>query len=216
MKGKDILFFDLDGTITDSKPGIFQSIRYALSFFDIEEPDDAKLMPFLGPPLTDCFQKAYHLTEEEALLALSKYREIYTKEGMKNLEVYEGVKTMLAHLKANGKTICLCTAKPLKYAGEILKNTGLFPLFDHVDGATLDESRNQKWQVMKHLIDENGFSKKSILMIGDRKDDILGASRNGVDAVGVLYGYGSFEELKDAGCVNFTKTVKETEELLLN
>ena len=129
MQGRDIILFDLDGTLTDSKEGIFNSIRYALNFFDIEETDDEKLSLFLGPPLVQAFMKYYQMSEENAELALVKYRENFVKKGIYQLSMYDGIDNMLKTLKENRMTVCLATSKPLKFAEQIVKRIGIAPYF---------------------------------------------------------------------------------------
>ena len=204
----------MDGTLTDSKEGIFLSLRYALKFFGIEEQDDEKLKLFLGPPLVGAFMKYYGLSEEQAIFALEKYREIFAKEGIYRLSVYPGVETMLQKLKQE-KTLVLATSKPILYAKEIMERTGLSCYFDYLEGATMDESRTEKSAVIRYTIEKYKLDKQDIIMVGDRENDIKGAQENSVEALGVLYGYGSKEELKKAGCKHFAKTVEETEKFLI-
>ncbi len=212
---KKIIFFDLDGTLTDSKEGIFLSLRYALNFFGIEERDDEKLKLFLGPPLVGAFMKYYGLSEEHALLALEKYREIFAQEGIYRLSVYPGIEAMLQKLKNKKKTLVLATSKPILYAKEIMERTGLSCYFDYLEGATMDESRTEKSDVIRYAIEKHNLDKNQIIMVGDRENDIKGAQENGIEALGVLYGYGSREELKKAGCQKFAKTAQEAEKFLI-
>lgn len=158
--------------------------------------------------------KYYGFSEEQAIKALEKYREIYEKEGIFCLSVYPGVKEMLEKLKEK-KKIFLSTAKPIVYAKEIIKRCGLSCYFDALEGATLDESRSEKSQVIKYAIEKHRLDKTKIIMVGDREHDIKGALENGIEALGVLYGYGTKEELENAGCKKFATTVKEAEEILI-
>ncbi len=214
MQSNDIIFFDLDGTLTDSKEGIFLSLRYALNYFGIQEEDDEKLKLFLGPPLVGAFMQYYQMTEQQANTALEKYREIFAVKGIYALSMYDGVGQMLKNLKKKNKTLCLATAKPILYAKDIVERLKIAQYFDFLEGATMDESRSEKTQVIDHLIKTYGLDKERIIMVGDRDHDIYGAKENGIESLGVLYGYGSREELKKAGCKNFAKTVKEVEKFL--
>lgn len=198
---KDIIFFDLDGTIVDSAPGIIESVKYALSYFNIEEKDEEKLNLFIGPPLFDAFSRYYNMNKEDADKAVEKYRENYN--GNKALEkfiVYDCVENMLKALKEKGKTICLATAKPLQYAEIILDKAGLLKYFDVVNGASFDESKRTKTAVIADTINTNKFEKHRILMVGDRENDVKGAKNNEIEVLGVTYGYGDYKELSDAGC----------------
>ncbi|MBR4891122.1 MAG: HAD-IA family hydrolase [Clostridia bacterium] len=215
MKNKEIIFFDLDGTITDSKKGIFNSIKYVLDFYKIEERDENILIKFLGPPLKDSFMKYFNMSEKQAIEAVAKYREYYRVKGIFELSVYDGAEEMLKKLKENGKTVCLATSKPQEFAESILKRHDLLKYFDFLAGATMDEKRNEKDLVIKYAIEQNSFNKEKIVMIGDRENDILGAKINGIDSIGVLYGYGDEEELKKAGCKSFAKSTSEVTDLLI-
>lgn len=164
--------------------------------------------------MVGAFMKYYGLSEEQALFALEKYREIFAKEGIYRLSVYPGVKTMLQKLKKE-KTIVLATSKPILYAKEIMERTGLSCYFDYLEGATMDESRTEKSDVIRYAIEKYNLDKKDIIMVGDRENDIKGALENGVEALGVLYGYGSREELINAGCKHFAKTILEAEKFLI-
>ena len=210
MQGKDIIFFDLDGTITDSKKGIFASICHALDYFEIEEREEERLQKFLGPPLVEAFMEYYGMSEKDANTALIKYREFYSVEGVYMLSVYNGIDTLLKTIKEKGYTAVLATSKPIFYAEKIIERIGLNTHFDYLCGATMDETLNKKEDIIRYIIEEKGYPKERILMVGDRNHDIKGAILNGVEALGVLYGYGSYEELKQAGCKHFAKNVGET------
>ncbi len=214
---KDIIFFDLDGTIIDSKPGIIESVKYSLNHFGIEEKDEEKLNFFIGPPLFDAFSKYYNMNKEDADLAVEKYRENYNgNKAVLKYSVYEGIEEVLKELKKAGKTLCLATAKPLKFAEIILKDAGLYDYFDIVNGASFDESKRTKSAVIKDTIEKGRFKKEDILMVGDRENDVTGAKKNEIEVLGVLYGYGDRKELKDAGCTLIAKNVYDIINIILN
>lgn len=216
MKDKNIIFFDLDGTIVDSKPGIIESVKYALNHFGIEEKDEEKLNFFIGPPLFDAFSKYYNMNKEDADLAVEKYRENYNgNKAVLKFSVYKGIEDVLKALKSAGKTICLATAKPLKFAEIILKDAGLYEYFDIVNGASFDESKRTKSAVIKDTIEKGKFEKEKILMVGDRENDVSGALKNNIDVLGVLYGYGDEKELKDAGCKLIAETAQDIIKMIL-
>ncbi len=198
---KDIIFFDLDGTLIDSAPGIKESVKYALSFFNIEEKDEKKLNLFIGPPLFDAFSLYYNMDKETADKAVEKYRENYNdNKAMEKFFVYSGVEKMLKTLKEKGYIICLATAKPQKYAQKILEKCNLDKYFDYINGASFDEKKRTKTAVIKETIEINHYEKERILMVGDRENDAEGAKNNSIAVLGVTYGYGTKEELKEAGC----------------
>ena len=214
---KDIIFFDFDGTIVDSAPGIKASVKYALLHFGIDENREEMLNLFIGPPLFDAFSEHYSMTKEDADTAVEKYRENYNGNGaMKNFLVYDGVEEMLKSLKENGFTLCIASAKPTPYIEKMLESVDMVRYFDVINGASFDESKRTKSAVIKDTIETNNFEKEKILMVGDRENDVTGAIKNNIDILGVLYGYGDEKELRDAGCKYVVKTPYEVMEFILN
>ena len=215
MKYTTVLF-DLDGTLTDPAEGITNSIVYALHKWNIEVEDKKSLYKFIGPPLVDSFNRDYGFSREDAQLTVDFYREYFSVKGLFENSVYEGIPALLAALKKEGLTVALATSKPEKYAIEILNHFLLDGFFDLVAGASMDESRNRKDQVIAYALSGLKEQDKSrIIMVGDRKHDVLGAKENGLDCIGVLYGYGSKGELEDAGAIAIAQTVNELKDLLL-
>jgi phosphoglycolate phosphatase len=192
--------FDLDGTLTDPGIGITNSVAYALKKFDIEVADKSELFSFIGPPLQNSFQEYYHFTEEQSALAVQYYREYFKDKGIYENMVYDGVAELLAALKREKKTIILATSKPQEFAERILDYFDLSKYFDSIVGATMDGSRSEKADVIRYALETNKITDLSqALMIGDRKYDIIGANKNDIASVGVLFGYGSRAELEAAG-----------------
>ena len=196
---KSVLLFDLDGTLTDPGLGITNSIMYALRKFDISAPDRASLYKFIGPPLRESFETFFGFSPEKSELAVKYYREYFSTQGLYENEVYDGIPDLLKELKVQGKTLIVATSKPEKFAVEILRHFGLYDYFDFVAGATMDGSRDRKSDVIRYALESCHISNKPpAIMIGDRKHDILGAKENGLQSIGVLFGYGSREELQTA------------------
>ena len=192
--------FDLDGTLTDSGIGITNSVMYALEKFNIHVSDREELYPFIGPPLADSFMKYYGFTEGQALQAIGYYREYFRARGIFENRVYEGIPEMLGALKDRNAIVALATSKPYEFSVQILEHFDLRLYFDHVGAASMDGSISNKADVIRHLIDELGdIDAESVLMIGDRDQDVDGAKANGLHCAGVLWGYGSKSELLDAG-----------------
>lgn len=214
---KDIIFFDLDGTIVDSAPGIKESVKYALYALGIEENDEEKLNMFIGPPLFSAFSSIYNLNKEDADFVVNKYRENYSgNNAIEKFLVYDGVENMLKTLKEKGFTVCLATAKPLPFAERILKKANLLKYFDFVNGASFDESKRTKTAVIKDSISKKAFQKERILMVGDRENDVCGAKNNKISVLGVTYGYGDYEELSDAGCKDIVSSPYEVVNFIIN
>ena len=215
MKSKKYILFDLDGTLTDSSNGIINSVVYALKKFHIEEKDRAKLEKFIGPPLLDSFMKYYGFSKEKAVTAVEFYREYYSVKGIFENRLYDGIKELLEALYKENKKIILATSKPEVFANEILKHFGIDKYFYFVGGATLDERRCEKEDVLEYIFKECDINHKSAVMIGDRKYDIKGAHCFNIDAIGVLFGFGSENELEKANADYIAKTVNDLREILL-
>lgn len=197
----DRLLFDLDGTITDSKEGIFNCLRYAIGRMGREVPGDEEMMAFLGPPLWDSFVHRLGYTEAEADEAVFYYRERFQPLGIYENRVYPGMEDLLHRLSQRpGVTIWLATAKPLPSARKVLDYFHLTRYFDGLEGATFDNSIKGKNQVISRVLQgfQGDFDPERTLMIGDRNHDVDGARENGIRSLGVLYGYGSREEIGHA------------------
>ena len=211
----DIILFDLDGTLTDPGIGITNSVAHALAHWNIEVADRAELYKFIGPPLSDSFMRYYGFSEEDAIHAIAVYREYFSVKGLYENEVYPGIPELLESLKAQGKTVVLATSKPEKFAVEILRHFGLYDYFDIIAGASMDESRNKKADVIAYAISQMKNPDLSrMIMIGDREHDILGAKQIGIDSIGVLYGYGDRAEHEKAGATYIAEKVEDILPLL--
>lgn len=208
------VLFDLDGTLTDPGLGITSSVAYALKKYGIEVEEREKLYSFIGPPLSDSFKKYYGFSDEKAMEAIMYYREYFKDKGIFENEVYEGIIMLLKKIKASGRKIVLATSKPEEFALRILEHFELTEYFDVVAGASMDEKRNKKGDVIKYALEKGNFTSEYAVMIGDREHDVLGAQENGIDTIGVLYGYGSRDELEKAGAMYIAETVKDIYALL--
>lgn len=207
-----IYLFDLDGTITDSGPGIMNSVRYALKKFGIDHPEEAKLRRFVGPPLTDSFQRYFDLSPRASRQAVAYYREYYTAGGIYENEVYPEIPEVLSSIRELGGKIYLATSKPQVFAQQILEHFQLTPFFDGVVGSFLDGTRIDKAEVIAQALKQAGVTgenRSRVWMTGDTRYDILGAHAQGIRGVGALYGYGTREELLEAGADFLIRTPKE-------
>ena len=192
--------FDLDGTLTDPGIGITNSVMYALEKFGIHVSDRAELFSFIGPPLGESFRRQFGFSEEQAQKAVEYYREYFRPKGIFENSVYEGIPELLKKLRERNITVALATSKPYEFAVRILEHFELKQYFDYIGGATMDGRISKKADVIAHLLDEFGnVDKAEVLMIGDRAQDVEGARANGLHSAGVLWGYGSAEELQGAG-----------------
>ena len=191
--------FDLDGTLVDPGVGITSGVQYALKHFGIEVEDRRQLYPFIGPPLLDSFMNFFNLNETQAHEAVDYYREYYGATGLFENTVYPGIKTVLDQLKSQGKMIALATSKPEAFAEQILVHYQLTDYFDYIGGATFDGVRSHKLDVIRYVLQALGNpTSDQVVMVGDRKFDVLSGNQLSLTTVGVLYGYGSQAELQAA------------------
>ena len=206
----DYLLFDLDGTLTDPAEGITNSVIYALKKWGIEVRERSELYCFIGPPLSASFKKYYGFSEEDALKCVEYYREYFRDRGIFENKVYDGIPELLEKLKKSGKILILATSKPEIFAKQILDHFDLTKYFDFVAGASMDESRNKKADVIRYALEMAKVTDLSrTIMIGDREQDITGAKLNSLDSLGVLYGYGDREEHRNAGATYIGETVED-------
>lgn len=213
---KDILF-DLDGTITDPMVGITTAVKYALNYFEIEVRDIRDLIPFIGPPLVDSFQEFYGFDEQKALLAVEKYREYFKDKGIFENNLYSGIEDFLQKLKDQGYRLSIATSKPEVFAKRILTHFNLDQYFTGVYGSELDGTRNAKGEVIKYALDNLKIdSSHSVIMVGDRKHDIIGAHQNNLKVIAVLYGYGNLEEFKEHNADFIAGNLDELYEIIVN
>ena len=213
------LFFDLDGTLTDSQEGITKSVSYALINLGVEDlPEDIKLR-FIGPPLKDSFPKYCGFDEETTEKAIALYRERYSKVGKFENRPYEGIPELLKKLKEDDRVLVIASSKPTGFVEDILNKFDLRQYFDIISAADLSGKKCEKEDVIKEALEilnlKNGD--KDVVMIGDRHYDINGAKYFNLDSIGVNYGF-AFDknELKDAGATYVVETVKELGELLFS
>jgi len=216
---KKYLLFDLDGTLTDPKVGICTCVQYALSAMGIEEPDIDKLEGFIGPPLKDSFIKFYGMSEEQAEEAIAKYRERFQDTGIFENRIYDGVSHMLQLLMSKGMFLAVASSKPTVFVERILEHFNIKRFFKVVVGSELDGTRTDKNEVveeaLKQLFGDSPVDREQVYMIGDRSYDMEGARKAGVESVGVTYGYGSMEELKEAKADYIVRSVEELQKFLL-
>lgn len=210
-----IILFDLDGTLTDSGQGILNSVAYALDQMGIEEPDLASLQRFIGPPLYESFARFYQLNPADTQAAVDAFRVYFKEKGMFENQLYEGVIPLLEALTEAGKTLAIATSKPEVFAKQILDYFGIAHYFDVIAGASLDSSRINKTDVISYALAQLDYNPQTTIMVGDREHDIEGAQANQLASIGVLYGYGTKQELEEAGATRIAQTVVDLKELLL-
>lgn len=206
----EIILFDLDGTLTDPGEGITNSVAYAMKKLGMDIPGKTELYKFIGPPLIESFKKFCGFSDEKASLAVEYYREYFKEKGMLENTVYSGIGEMLDYLQKIGKKLIIATSKPELFTVKILEHFGLINYFDFISGATMDSSRSNKADIIKHALKSCNITDLSkAVMVGDREHDIIGAKKNGIDSIGVLFGYGSYGELKSAGATYIAENIED-------
>lgn len=212
MKTKENIFIDLDGTIIDSHKGIYYSIDYSLEKANLPALDLGTKRKFIGPALSESYAKYNNASGQLLDNLLKYYRQAYTESGVYMNTIYPGIETMLKSLKEKGKKLFVATAKPEEFAKVIIDDLKIAHYFDDICGGTMDETRVEKADVLKYALEKNNITdKQTCVMIGDRKHDIIGAKAVGMESIGVLHGFGSKEEFKEAGA---TIIVKDAFEIL--
>lgn len=202
------ILFDLDGTLTDSGPGIMNGYEYALGRMGVEIPDRAFLRQFVGPPLGESWEKKLGFSPEDVQRGIAFYREYYAEKGVYENEVYPGVKDLLSDLRSCGKKMYIATTKAEPMAKVVVDHFGLAEFFEEVVASTSD--RKTKIDVLRYVTEKCGIADLSkTVMVGDRHYDITGAGHFGLDSVGVLYGYGDRMELEEAGATYIAETVPD-------
>lgn len=211
------VLFDLDGTVTDSGPGIINSIRYALEKHCLAVPSESVLRTFIGPPLKEQFMAVCDLTDAEGSRLVETYREYYSEKGIFENRVYDGIPEVLKKLNENGVRVLMATAKPEVYAKKIAEHFDFAQYFDFIGGACMDGRRTDKYEVIRYTLDTCGITQlESTVMIGDRSHDVTGAHKAGIPCIGVLYGYGTGEELNLAGADRIAEKPEDLLKLILS
>ncbi|OCS93532.1 HAD family hydrolase [Caryophanon latum] len=210
---KNVILFDLDGTLTDPQQGITRAIQHAQQKLGEQVETMEELRSFIGPPLQQSFQERGY-SEDKTTAAITYFREYFAVKGMFENEVYDGIERMLQRLKEQNYVLAIATSKPEVYANDILAHFQLADYFDVIVGSELDGRRTAKAEVIEEVLVRLVVPASSCVMIGDRKHDMIGARHHQIEAIGVTYGYGSKRELLEAGASHICNTVHELNQLL--
>lgn len=214
MKKYDIVAFDLDGTLSDPSRGLVEGFVYAFRKMGIDYGTRESLKRFIGPPLIETWMPEFNFTYDEAERAVLLFREYYNIYGWWDNVIYSGIPELLAELKSRGKTVVLTTSKPEDTALDILELFDIRQYFDFVGGASSHKTRERKSEVIDYVLAEIGVTdadRSRCILIGDRVYDAVGAKETGIDSVGVMWGHGTEEELRESG---FTYLADSTEAVL--
>ncbi len=216
MKKYQAILFDLDGTIIDPKKGIITSIEYALEKLDISVEDPSILLNFIGPPLHHSFKHYFSLNDIDVSSAVQYYREYYTKQGIYENNLISGIDELLIGLSQKNSEIYVATSKPTIYAKEIIRFHNLEKYFKNIVGSNLDLTKSSKKEIIGSILGKiSDIPREDIVMIGDTKYDIEGATSNGIDSIAVTFGYGDLEEVKNCHPTHIVSNISELSCLLL-
>jgi len=204
------VFLDLDGTLTNPEQGIVACIRHALDVLDRSVPANVDLTRYIGPPLADAFRELL-ATDDRAEIeaAVTAYRARFGTIGLFENELYDGIPEALEALTARNARLFLATSKPRVYAVRIVEHFGLARFFAGLYGSELDGARTDKGELIAHILATERLAPEDTVMIGDRRHDVIGALRNGVRPLGVLWGFGTLDELRAAGAAGFLEQPAE-------
>lgn len=206
------IFFDLDGTLTDSGEGIFNCAELALRHFGLPIPTRQEMRVFVGPPLRDTFAK-FGVPADGIETAMEVYRSRYNTIGLFENTPYPGIRDLLETLKADGHKLYVATSKPESMAVRILEKFDLAKYFDIICGATFDKSRDCKEAVIAYLLEQTGNDRRAI-MVGDTAFDVIGAKAHGIPTIGVAWGYGKVEDMVCAGAAAIADNPNDLHRLL--
>lgn len=201
------ILFDLDGTLTDSGEGIINCSIYALEYFGLPVPSREEMRVFVGPPMRDTMVK-YGVPPERAEEAIKVFRSRYEPIGIYENFPYPGIEELLQKLRADGHTLYVATSKPEFMAQQVLDRFELSKYFDLICGALADASRDKKEDVIAYLLEQSGDPEHAV-MVGDTLYDVQGASFHHIPTIGVTWGYGSKESLREAGAAKIVDTMEE-------
>lgn len=210
---KKYILFDFDGTVFDSAEGITKSVQYALGKMGISA-ETSELMCFAGPPLNEMFSLRYGMDDAQASKAVEYYRERYTPIGWEECTPFDGMHELMHRLHEKGAKLAIATSKPRRFAEKILEKYDMRGDFDLVCGSEFDGTRGQKWEVIEYALNTFGISPDEAIMVGDRKYDVIGAKKCGVECVGVRFGYAEPGELECEGAVYVAKNADDLYEFL--
>lgn len=217
MKAKyDAVFFDFDGTIADTGVGIFNSVRFAVAAMGFDPLPEDRLRTFIGPPVFDSFKRELAMTNEQSEKAVEKYRENYTRSGIYQLEMYPGIETLIKELKESGVKVAIASSKPEKFVIKLIDYLKISNLIDFVAAPESDNAPEGKAVLVERALKNSGIEKSRAVMVGDRYFDIDGANGAGVESIGVTFGYGSEEELRNAGATYLADNAEEIRKLIFS
>ena len=217
MKKYQYVLFDFDGTIFDTSKGIYKSFDKVVEYYNLDVPDKSVYDTMIGPPLRESFSRVFKLPEEKLVEAMGVYRKYYSASGMFEVQVYDGVIPLIKSLHEAGKIVCVATSKPEIYAKQILERQNMLDLFDFVAGSDMEESKRvNKVDVIRYVLKSLNIEdkKNECVLIGDTHFDVVGAKAAGIDCIGILYGFGTRQELEAYGANYIEENLQDVHNLI--
>lgn len=217
MSNFDAVLFDFDGTVADTGEGVFLCVRYAIDAHGLEQPSDEEIRKFIGPPMIVSYHTLYpQLSDDEVQSLMQSYREKYAEIGLYKYKLYDGITELLKKLNEGGIKTAVASSKPQEALRNIIKVSGIDKYFDCIVGADRNYTDSDKAAIVEEAIRRTGVTEKSrVLMVGDRKYDIVGAHKAGIACAAVLFGYGSQEEFDEYRADYVVNSFKEVEKIVL-
>lgn len=212
----EAVLFDFDGTIADTGEGLFNSIQYAVRSLGFEPLSEEVLRTFVGPPVYDSFKRVLGADDETVHTAVEKYREFYAEKGIYEFRLYDGILELFNELKANGIKIVLASAKPQRFIIKLVGYIGIEDVVEFISSPADDKADPSKVTLINNALAAMNVEKEKALMVGDRHFDINGANGAGIESVGVTFGYGSCEELKNAGATFMATCVDDIRKIIFS
>ncbi len=213
-KKYDAVLFDFDGTVADTGVGIFNSIQYAVECMGHAPLSNEVLRTFIGPPIFDSFKRELGLNDRQSEIAVNKYREKYSESGIYQLEMYDGMRELLSELKANDFKVGIASSKPENFILRLIDILEIGGFIDYVSCPQADKSNREKYELINSSAEHFGIDKSRIIMVCDALFDINGANIAGVESIGVTFGYGSKEELENAGATYIASSVDDIRNII--
>lgn len=212
----DAVFLDFDGTIADTGEGIFSSVSYAIREMGYPPLPDDRLRTFIGPPVFASFKRELGMTDEESRLAVIKYREAYSNGGIFLLRVYDGIEELMKKMKKSGIQLAIASSKPENFVKTLIDHLKINDMIDFIAAPQSDNAPESKAALVEKAVGHFGVDKSRALMVGDRYFDIEGAKGAGVESAGVTFGYGSREELRNAGATYLADSAEDLEKIIFS
>ncbi len=210
------VLLDFDGTIADTGEGIFSSVRYAIEAMGFDPLPEDIIHTFIGPPVFSSFKRALNLSDEDSAKAVEKYRERYVESGIYQLEFYDGIQQLMEDMKKSGIKLAIASSKPENFIIKILDFLEMDNFFDYISSPESDKAPENKTSLVERAISHLGVEKSRAIMIGDRYFDIDGAKGAGIDSIGVTFGFGSKDELQNAGATYIAESADDIRKIIFS